>query len=216
PGPPRCTGPGPPRFPASIPPPRRRMARWDPVPPMWLEGRFSFEFLSLLRDPVFRGDDVPPGLRKPVLLIPGFLAGDWTLRTQFDWLRRVGYRPRLAGVSFNVMYSEVMLKPLLDALLAMHRKSGARVSVVGHSRGGVLAEVLSHRKPDLVEQVITLGSPLNDPLDVHPLNMAGVHAAHLFNAVRYRHPASVEMRFLRDLGAAPRLPTTSVHSRSDG
>jgi len=152
---------------------------------MWLEGRVSFEFLRLIRDPVFRGDDVPPGLGKPVLLIPGFLAGDWTLRTQFDWLRRVGYRPRLAGVAFNVMYSEVMLRPLIDTLLAMHHKTASRVSVIGHSRGGVLAKVLSHRKPDLVEQVITLGSPLNDPFDVHPLTMAGVHAAHLFNAVRY-------------------------------
>jgi hypothetical protein len=64
--------------------------------------------------------------------------------------------------------------------------------------------------------VITLGSPLNDPFDVHPLTMAGVHAAHLFNAMRYRHPASVEMRFLRDLRAAPRVPTTSIYSRSDG
>jgi len=83
---------------------------------MWLEGRFYLEFLRLIRDPVFRGIDVPAGLRKPVLLIPGFLAGDWTLRTQYDWLRRVGYRPRLAGLAFNVMYSEVMLKPLLDTL----------------------------------------------------------------------------------------------------
>ena len=183
---------------------------------MWLEGRIYFEFLRLVRDPVFRGVDVPPGLRKPVILIPGFLAGDWTLRTQHDWLRRIGYRPRLAGLAFNVMYSEVMLKPLLDTLLAVHRKTAARVSLVGHSRGGVLAKVLSHRKPELVEQVITLGSPLNDPFDVHPLTMAGLHAAHLFNTVRYRHDASVEMRFLRDLGAPPRVPTTSIYSRSDG
>jgi hypothetical protein len=61
-----------------------------------------------------------------------------------------------------------------------------------------------------------LGSPLSDPFDVHPLTMAGVHAARLFNAVRYRHPASVEMRFLRDLKAAPRVPTTSIYSRTDG
>src|SRR5207237_10360481 len=141
---------------------------------------------------------------------------DWTLRTQFDWLKRVGYRPKLAGLAFNVMYSEVMLKPLLDTLLALHHKTGARIAVVGHSRGGVLAKVLSHRKPDLVEQVITLGSPLNDPFDVHPLTMPVVHAAHLFNAVRYRHPASVDMRFLRDVGAAPRVLTTSTSSRSDG
>jgi triacylglycerol lipase len=194
----------------------RRLGRWDPLPPIWLEGRIYLEFLRLIADPVFRGHDVPNGGRKPVLLIPGFLAGDWTLRTQYDWLRRVGYKPRLAGFAFNVRYSEVMLKPLVDALLALHRKTGARVSVVGHSRGGVLAKVLSHRRPDLVEQVVTLGSPIGDPFDVHPLTMAGVHAARLFNTVRYGHRASVEMRFLRDLKAAPRVPTTSIYSRTDG
>ena len=183
---------------------------------MWLEGRISFEYLRLIRDPVFRGRDVPLGRGKPVLLIPGFLAGDWTLHTPHDWLRRVGYRPRLAGVAFNVMYSEVMLKPLVDSLTALWRKTGARVSLVGHSRGGVLAKVLSHRNPELVEQVITLGSPLRDPFDVHPLTMAGVRAAHLYNVVRYGHAASVEQRFLRDLQAAPKVPTTSIYSRSDG
>ena len=183
---------------------------------MWLEGRIYLEFLRLIRDPVYRGLDVPPGLGRPVLLIPGFLAGDWTLRTPFQWLRRMGYRPRMAGVAFNVMYSEVMLRPLIDSLTALHKRTGARVSLVGHSRGGVLAMVLAHRKPELVEQVITLGSPLQDPFDVHPLTMAGVRAAHFYNVVRYGHPASVEMRFLRDLAAAPKLPTTSIYSRSDG
>jgi hypothetical protein len=109
-----------------------------------------------------------------------------------------------------------MLRPLLGTLVELNRKTGARVSLVGHSRGGVLAKVLSHRKPDLVEQVITLGSPLRDPFDIHPLTMAGVRAAHLYNAFRYGHPASVEARFLRDLAAAPRVPTTSIYSRSDG
>src|SRR5438132_11618453 len=93
------------------------MGRWDPIPPMWLEGRFYLEFLRLILDPVYRGEDVPSGLRKPVLLIPGFLAGDWTLRTLFDWLSRGGYRPRLAGVSFNVMDSAAALRPRLDTSL---------------------------------------------------------------------------------------------------
>ncbi len=192
------------------------MGRWWPTPPMWLEGRMYIEWLRLIRDPVYRGDEVPPGLGRPVLLVPGFLAGDWTLRTPYDWMKRMGYRPRMAGVTFNVMYSEVMLRPLIDTLVALHRRTGARVSIVGHSRGGVLAKVLAHRRPDLVEQVITLGSPLKDPFDVHPLTMAGVHAAHVYNVMRYGHPASVEMRFLRDLAAAPRVPTTSIYSRSDG
>jgi triacylglycerol lipase len=200
----------------SVLPDLRHLGRWDPIPPMWLEGRIYLEYLRLIRDPVFRGLEIPPGLGKPVMLIPGFLAGDWTLHTPFQWLRRVGYRPQVAGVTFNVMYSEVMLRPLIDTLCELKRRTGARVSLVGHSRGGVLAKVLSHRKPDLVEQVITLGSPLSDPFDIHPLTMAGVRAAHLYNVFRYGHPASVEERFLRDLAAAPRVPTTSVYSRSDG
>ena len=206
------------RRPAGAPllPHPRHLGRWRPIPPLWLEGRIYLEFLSLVRDPVFRCVDVPNGRRKPVLLVPGFLAGDWTLRTQYDWLRRANYRPHLAGVAFNVDYSEVVMRPLVDALQALHRKTGARVSLVGHSRGGVLAKVLSHRQPQLVEQVITLGSPLNDPFDVHPLTMAGVHAAHLYNTLRHGHPATVEMRFLRDLKATPRVPTTSIYSRSDG
>lgn len=197
-------------------PQNRRFGRWDPIPPMWLEGRIYLESLKLIRDPVFRGVDVPSGLRKTVLLVPGFLAGDWTLRTLFDWLKRVDYRPRMAGVAFNVTYSEVMLRPLIDALVDLNHKTGARVSLVGHSRGGVLAMVLAHRKPNMVEQVITLGSPLGDPFDIHPLTMAGVRAAQFYNTVRYRHRASVEMRFLRDLAAEPRVPTTSIYSRSDG
>jgi len=149
---------------------------------MWLEGRVYIEYLRLIRDPVYRGVEVPPGLGRPVLLIPGFLAGDWTLRTPFQWLRRVGYNPQMGGVAFNVMYSEMMLRPLINALQHLKRRTGARVALIGHSRGGVLAKVLSHRNPELVEQVIT----------------------------------SVEKRFLRDLAAPPRVPTSSLYSRTDG
>jgi len=194
----------------------RRLGRWDPLPPIWLEGRVYLEYLRLIRDPVFRGGDVPPGRRKPVLLIPGFLSGDWMFRTPLDWLKRAGYRPRVGGVALNITYSEVIIRPLLETVIQMHARSGARISLVGHSRGGVLAKVISHRKPDLIEQVITLGSPLNDPFDLHPLTMAGVRAAHVYNVVRYGHPATVEMRFMRDLAAPPRVPTTSIYSRSDG
>jgi triacylglycerol lipase len=194
----------------------RHLGRWDPLPPIWLEGRVYLEYLRLIRDPVYRCVDVPAGRRKPVLVIPGFLAGDWTVRTPIEWLKRAGYRPRVGGVALNITYSEVVIKPLLETLAQMHARTGARISLVGHSRGGVLAKVISHRKPDLVEQVITLGSPLNDPFDLHPLTMAGVRAAQMYNVVRYGHPASVEMRFMRDLAAPPRVPTTSIYSRSDG
>ena len=184
------------------------MRLWDPLA--------LREMAALLGDPVFRGRGVRHGDGRPVLLIPGFLSGDWSLRVLHNWLQRVGYTSYLSGIQLNVQHSENLIASLRKRLAQVEKESGRRVSLVGHSRGGVLAKVLSHRQPELVEQLITLGSPLHDPFDVHPLTMAGVRAAHVFNVFRYGHPASVEKRFLRDLAAPPRVPTTSIYSRTDG
>ena len=56
-------------------------------PPLWRESRVGLELATLLRDPVFRGDGVKDGRGQPVLLIPGFLAGDDSLALMTRWLR---------------------------------------------------------------------------------------------------------------------------------
>ena len=128
------------------------MRLWDP---------FAIRELSaLLKDPVFRGRGVPPGDGRPVLLIPGFLAGDWALRMMHAWLGRVGYRAYLSGIVLNVQHSERMLSGLRRKVGAVQKETGSRVSLIGHSRGGLLAKVYSQRKPDGVEQVIALGAAL--------------------------------------------------------
>ena len=43
------------------------------------ETRWQLELARLLVDPVLRGRDVAPGDGRPVILLPGFLAGDQTL-----------------------------------------------------------------------------------------------------------------------------------------
>jgi len=55
----------------------------------------------LVADPVFRGADVPHGPGRPVVLMPGLLAGDQTLSVIAAWLRRLGYRPRVCGFLLN-------------------------------------------------------------------------------------------------------------------
>ena len=51
------------------------------IPPLWRESRFALELTALHRSPVFRGEGVPAGGDRPVMLIPGFLAGDGPLGT---------------------------------------------------------------------------------------------------------------------------------------
>ncbi len=197
-------------------PPLLYSGRWTRQPPVWREGRFAGEYVRLLRDPVFQGIAVPNGKGRPVLLVPGFLAGDSSLSVMRSWLERVGYRPELTGISINVRYSEVVVKDLTLRLVDLFAWLGRRVTVIGHSRGGILAKVLSHRHPQMVEQVITLGSPLAGPYDVHPLTMAGVRLAHAFNLVRYGRTSDIERRFLHDLQAEPKVPVTSIYSKTDG
>ena len=60
-------------------------------PPLWRESRAGVEAAALFRSSVWRGGGVPDGEGRPVLLIPGFLAGDGSLATMTHWLRENGY-----------------------------------------------------------------------------------------------------------------------------
>ena len=192
------------------------LGRLTPLPPMWLEGRLASEYVNLIRDPVYYGRGFPRGDGRPVLLIPGFLAGDQTLLTMEAWLRRMDYQPALSGIRFNVRYSEVTVEAVLERLYVHHRRTRQKVAIVGHSRGGLLAKVLADRNPELVSQVIALGSPLNAAFDVHPLTMAAVRAARLYNQIRYRTRWDSELAFMEQLAAPPGVPVTWLYTRSDG
>jgi triacylglycerol lipase len=138
-------------------------------PPLWREVRLGLEAAALLRDPVFRGDGVRDGRGRPVLLIPGFLAGDGSLAVMSGWLGRCGYRPKGAGMVANVDCSSAALARLEPRLERLVSEQGRRAAIVGQSRGGSLAKVLARRRPDLVCGIVTLGSPQLKPLAVHPL-----------------------------------------------
>jgi pimeloyl-ACP methyl ester carboxylesterase len=122
------------------------------------EVRWQAELARLLADPVWRGTGLPRGDGEPVLLIPGFLAGDQSLSVMATWLRRLGYRPARAGIAFNVRCSDTAVDRLERTLHHAHLSSGRKVAIVGHSRGGHFAKALASRNPDEVSQVISMGS----------------------------------------------------------
>ena len=138
-------------------------------PPLWREARLGLEAAALLRDPVLRGAGLKDGRGRPVMLLPGFLAGDASLGPMAGWLKRAGYRPTRAGMRANVDCSGALVGRLEERLERVVRDQGMRAVMVGQSRGGALAKVLAVRRADLVAGVVTLGSPQMAPLAVHPL-----------------------------------------------
>src|SRR5690242_4921366 len=129
-------------------------------PPLWRESRIGLETARLLRDPIYRGQGVTSGGGQPVLLIPGFLAGDDTLGFMTRWLRRTGHQTKSAGIRRNVDCSEKAVTALLERTEELADRHGRRIALIGQSRGGTFARVMAVRRPDLISGIVTLGSPL--------------------------------------------------------
>jgi pimeloyl-ACP methyl ester carboxylesterase len=138
-------------------------------PPIWRETRTPRELAGLLRSDLYRKPDADLGARRPVLLIPGFLAGDGSLQLMTGWLRRCGFHARRTGIRMNVNCSARALEALEQRLEAIVTTSGRPVALVGQSRGGTLARALAVRRPELIDTVVALGAPQLEPLAVHPL-----------------------------------------------
>ena len=90
------------------------------------------------------------------------------------WLRQNGYHTRRAGIRANVDCSEEACARLEARLEGFAEHTGQKVSIVGQSRGGVFARALAVQRPDLVEGIVTLGSPAVSQLRIHPLVLAQV------------------------------------------
>jgi len=138
------------------------------VAPLLGELRYGMELARLLTD----GDFRRPGRRDnqpAVMLIPGFMAGDSSLRVLERWLRRRGSLTSGSGILLNSDCAERTLEGVESRLRKLAARAGGRVVLVGQSRGGQLARAAAVRNPDLVSAVVMLGSPVLAPLDVGPM-----------------------------------------------
>jgi triacylglycerol lipase len=194
-------------------------------PPIWREGLIGLEAAGLVRDPIFRGEGVRDAGGQPVLLIPGFLAGDDSLGLMTKWLRRTGHHTRGAGMRSNIGCSEAGAERLVERLEIFAERQGQRVAIVGQSRGGTFARVLAVRRPDLVSGIVTLGSPQLQPLAVHPLVLAPIVTVGLLGTLGARglfkrscRAGACCERFWEDLNAPfpSNVGYLAVYSRSDG
>jgi triacylglycerol lipase len=140
----------------------------DLPPPLWRESRIPLEAAALLRDPIYQGHGVKSGGGQPVVLIPGFMAGDDSLGFMTKWLRRTGHQTRSAGIRSNTDCSARAVEKLIERTEQLAERHGRRVTLIGQSRGGTFARVIAVRRPDLVSGIVTLGSPLTASFDLHP------------------------------------------------
>jgi pimeloyl-ACP methyl ester carboxylesterase len=204
-------------------PPEPAQGQWWGRP--LAETRWQLELVRLLADPIWRGERVARGDGRPVLLLPGFLAGDHTLGVLVRWLQRIGYRPSTCGFVLNVDCSDRALERVERDVARLHGLHGRRVAVIGHSRGGHFARALARRRPGLVSHAISMGADLQRMLGISVPTRLAVGGARrgiaALGRARAEHCLTMDCTcpFTRAYQAAfpsRRVRLTSIYTKADG
>jgi pimeloyl-ACP methyl ester carboxylesterase len=143
-----------------------------------------------------------------VLVLPGFLTTDLSTRLLRGYLRGLGHTVWGWRLGRNLGPTSAILDGMPRAVELLAERTGEPVSLVGWSLGGVFARELARRRPELVRQVITLGSPfaLQDP--------AQSRVGGAFRRQEHRHVVG-NAPSTRTARPIP-VPSTAVYSTRDG
>jgi hypothetical protein len=114
-------------------------------------------------DPMFHGRNIRYGDGKPLLLVPGHLAGDATLFPLAMWLRAIGYRPTQLDVPIN-WDDRLLDKSLAVVLPDAARRIGRKAVIIAFGTGVRTALRVAALDQDHVSDVIALGLPDQLPL----------------------------------------------------
>lgn len=107
-----------------------------------------------------------PSELAPVLLVPGFIAGDTSLAMLARELRRRGHRTFPSRIGGNLGCTDDMVDRLIVRIEEVTRQEGRRLALVGHSRGGMIVKLAAQRRPDLVDRIVVLSAPVTGTLRV--------------------------------------------------
>ena len=100
------------------------------------------------------------GHGKPVLVIPSYTASDTQTIPLRLALRILGYRSYGWGLGVNRGLHDETIAASVQRLEELHQHHQVPVDIIGWSLGGVFGRHLARVRPEMVGQVVTLGSPI--------------------------------------------------------
>jgi len=171
------------------------------------EGRGLWELNSfyLLRPLLKR---LPKGDGHPVIVFPGFVASDRSTKPMRGLLNDLGYETYGWGLGRNLGFNATREVEMLSLLKQVYQESGQKVTLIGWSLGGVFAREIAKGAPEMVRDVITMGSPISG--DLEHSSARRVYA--WFNGA----PDKKMKTRLAQIPVAPPVPTTTIYTKTDG
>lgn len=168
----------------------------------------EFASLALVRS---RLEKLPRGDGHGVMVIPGFMGDDPYNQSLVDFLNGLGYRASGWHMGQNLGPGSFSADDLRVKLERLGRAGGGKVSLVGHSLGGIYAREIARMEPETIRQVISLGSPFGEGRD------SGSNASRLYQRLNPQEQVDEEAEHRQaELAIAPPVPTTSIYTKGDG
>lgn len=151
----------------------------------------------------------PRGDGQPVLVLPGLITSDRATAPLRSLLSSLGYPTYGWEMGRNYGPLPGVEDGLIRRLNELAETHDRKVSIVGWSLGGIYARQLAKLAPDLVRQVVTLGSPFRG--DPRATNAWRVYQLASGDAVgdKDKHMGGA-------IETAPAVPTTAIYSKTDG
>jgi len=147
------------------------------------------------------------GAGQPVMVIPGILSSDSATALLRRTLDVTGYRSYASELGFLTGIQPKVLARALDRLAEVAEAEQRKVALVGWSLGGLYARVLAQRHPELVELVMTLGTPFSGDRRAN-------NAWRLYEAINDHKVDAPPVP--DDPAVKPPVPTIALWSRKDG
>lgn len=171
------------------------------------EGRGLLDIPALFAAAPFLAT-APRGKRHPVMVLPGLGADDTSTVAIRGFLERLGYQVEGWGRGRNVRAPDADLSAIAARVLKLHEETGMKVSLIGWSRGGIIAREVARHVPHAVRLVVTLGSPFAAP------GASNVRTIwRILTCEKYAPPTPERIGRL----AQPiPVPSTSIYTRADG
>ena len=161
----------------------------------------------VLRSLSIRG--MPRGDGHPVMVVPGFGAGDLATLPLRSALRRLGYAAYGWDLGTNFGMRPTVKNALTQRLQKLGSEHQSPVSLIGWSLGGVFVREMARHQPQLVRRVFTLGSPINGRPDANNMLV-------LFRLANRGKPVNLDWEGFRKRCTAPPVPCTAIYSKTDG
>lgn len=151
----------------------------------------------------------PRGDGHPVIVVPSFLRGDGHTQPLRRFLAGCGYAVDGWGLGANLGPTAAALDGIETLLARTAQQHGRKVTLIGHSLGGVIAREVAKQHPESVRQLVLLASPIRLPT-ASPLEPVYKLLARWHSVELETHDA------IERFNAPPAVPVTAIYTRSDG